>query len=279
MAESLNMTMDDLKGEIGDKLGWGRGEPGGEEAYTDDKARQLTRLLNVALRWVYDSATLDPKMPPHQWSWLTPSCNIVISSGDRTTPLPDDFGGFVESHLIVSQDTGSVNARVPLVGESYIDQLYSNMNENSGRPVYAADRIRRQKGDTKSLTGELYVYPIPDAAYTFRGKYNLMGRALTAERPYPYGGPQMASCFIAACRAAAEIHEDGLRPGEGEEWMIFQRELASAIMKDGRRGPKTLGRNSDRSDPAKRFGGRRGWWSDGSIAFVDPVTVDDVLYD
>ena len=49
MSESLNMTMDDLKGEIGDYLGWGRGEPGGEEEYTSDKAKQLTRLLNVAL--------------------------------------------------------------------------------------------------------------------------------------------------------------------------------------------------------------------------------------
>lgn len=281
MSESnLNLKMNDLKGEIGDYLGWGRGTDGGEEAWDADTDRQLTKLLNTALRWVYDSATLDPKMPPHQWSWLTPSTNVVISSGSKTVSLPDDFAGFVSKFLIVTQDdTGSVRAKVPLVGEPYIDQAYANSSsEISGQPTYAAERILRGN-KSHSTRSELYVYPIPSASYTFRGQYNLIARALTADAPYPYGDAKMASCFEAACRAAAEIHEDNLRPGEGVEWPIFQRELAAAIQRDGRHHPKTLGKNSDRSDPSRNPMSGRGWWRDGLISFVDSPTVNGVLYD
>lgn len=279
MSESnLNLPMHELKGEIGDYLGWGRGVDNGEEEWTDDKDRQLTRLLNTALRWVYDSATLDPRVPPHQWSWLTPSTNVVIASGQRLTPLPDDFGGFVAKFLIVTQeDEGSVRSKVPLVGEPYIDQMYANSPDTSGRPVYAAEKVGRGNKSV-STRSELYIYPVPDTSYTFRGQYNLIARALTADAPYPYGDAKMAGCFQAACRAAAEMHEDQLRPGEGTEWPLFQRELAAAIQRDGRHHPKTLGKNIDRSDPSRRGMGR-GWWSDGTIGFQDPMTVDGVSYD
>lgn len=278
MSESnLNLPMDDLKGEIGDYLGWGRGTAGGEEEWTTDKDKQLTRLLNTALRWVYDSATLDPKMPPHQWSWLTPSTSVIVPAGQKFVPLPDDFAGYVSKFLIVTQeDSTSIRGKVPLVGEPYIDQEYARSMSISGRPVYAAEKIDRGN-KSKSTRSELYIYPIPDTAYTLRGQYNLIARALTAEAPFPYGDAKMASCFQAACRAAAEMYEDNLRPGEGTEWPIFQRELAAAIARDGRHMPKTLGKNIDRSDPSRGMG--RGWWSSGIIAFQDSMTVDGVSYD
>jgi hypothetical protein len=275
---TLNLPMSDLKGEIGDYLGYGRGVDGGEEEWADDIDRQITRLLNTALRWVYDSATLDPRQAPHQWSWLTPSTSVVIAGGQKLVPLPDDFGGFTQKFLIVTQeDEGSVRAKIPLVGEPYIDQMYAYSPETSGRPVYAAEKVGRGN-KAVSTRSELYLYPIPDTAYTFRGQYHLIARALTADAPFPYGDAKMASCYQAACRAAAEMYEDQLRPGEGTEWPIFQRELAAAIQRDGRHAPKTLGKNIDRSDPS-RHGLGRGWWSDGTIGFQDPMTVDGVQYD
>jgi len=164
---------------------------------------------------------------------------------------------------------------VPLVGEPYIDQMYASSGTTNGRPIYAAEKVNRGN-KSHSTRADLYIYPIPDTAYTLRGQYNLIARALTAEAPFPYGDAKMASCFQAACRAAAEMYEDNLRPGEGTEWPIFQRELAAAIQRDGRHAPKTLGKNIDRSDPSRGFG--RGWWSSGMIAFQDPATIDDVLY-
>lgn len=277
MSESnLNLPMDSLKGEIGDYLGWGRGAAEEEEAWTTDKDKQLVRLLNTALRWVYDSAVSDPGAAPHQWSWLTPSTSVVIPAAEKVIKLPDDFGGYVSKWLLVTrEDTGSVRAKVPLVGEPYIDQMYARSPTTSGRPVYAAERVGRGNKPNESTRSELYVYPVPDAAYTLRGQYNLVARALTAASPFPYGDAKMASCYQAACRAAAEMYEDNLRPGEGTEWPIFQRELAAAILRDGRHHPKTLGKNADRSDPSRSvIGGRRGWWTDGVIGFLDPVTVN-----
>lgn len=279
MPEStLNLDMNELKGEIGDYLGWGRGKALGEEQWTDQKDAEITRLLNTALRWVYHEASAQPGMPPHQWSWLTPTRSFGIASGNRFCHLPDDFGGFAVNRLSVTQgDTGGVYSNVALIGESYIDEKYAAVNSATGRPVVAAERRRKAPGHDHSNTYELYVYPEPDAAYTFKGRYNLLGKALTASWPYAYGGAAMASTFQAACRSAAEIHLQNLRPGEGAEWIVYQRSLAIAIARDSRHQPKTLGQNLDRSDPS--INGGLGWWGDGVIAFVDPVTVGGVLPD
>ncbi len=270
---SLQLDMNNLKGEIGDYLGWGRGEAEGEEAWDADKDRQLTRLLNTALRWVYLEATLDPKMPPHRWTFLTPSANFTVTSGNRTVLLPEDFGGFEGKYLVVTQADGQVNAKVPLIVDSYIDAQYATVNDATGRPEYVAERITLQPTRYSSNRHELYIYPEPDDVYIFRGRYSVGGRALTAANPYAYGGMEMASCFQAACRAVAEIHEDNLQPGQGAEWPIYQRALAAAIQRDGRHQAKTLGRNTDLSDPSRRFGGR-GWWRDGTIQYVDTLTID-----
>lgn len=276
----LNLDMNELRGEIGARLGWGRGKALGHEQWTAQKEVEITRLLNTALRWVYHEASVQPNMPPHQWSWLTPAKSFTIASGSRTCNLPDDFGGFSVNRLTVTQgDTGGVYSNVPLIGEPYIDEKYAAVNTATGRPVVAAERKRQGPNHTHSDLFELYVYPEPDAEYTFRGPYNLLGKALTASWPFAYGGTAMASCFQAACRAVSEIHLDNLRPGEGPEWMVFQRSLSIAIARDSRHQPKTLGLNTDGSDPSHRMGSAGNWWGDGFIAFVDPVTVEGTLPD
>ncbi len=282
MPEStLNLDMNELKGEIGSFLGWGRGLALGDEAWTSVKQREIDRLMSDALRWVYFEASPATNLPPHQWSFLTPSKSFTIASGNRACDLPDDFGGFATNMLSVTlSETGGVYSRVPLTSEKYIDEKYAAVSTATGRPVVASERVRQGPSQSHSERHEIYVYPEPDAAYTFRGSYNLLGKALTSSWPYAYGGAAMASCFQAAARAAAELKLDNLRPGEGPEWLNFQRSLAAAIARDSRHQPKTLGPNLDGSDPSARFGGGPGcWWGDGNIAYLDPVTVGGIVPD
>lgn len=277
---SLGRKMTDLHGEIGDFLGWGRGLDNGDEEWSTYEQGEIEKLCDKALQLVYFEATLDPRLPPHQWSWLNFSADIVVTSGERYTRLPDDFGGFSANRLVVTKEDGStgVFSFVRLIGEPYIDERYARSPDVTGRPLFAADRARKGTRETHGTVRELYVFPEPDATYTLRGPYHVLPERLTSKAPYTYGGADMAGCFTAACRAMAECHRDNVPPGAGVEWPMFQRSLAAAIQRDGaRHAPKSIGKNTDRSDPSLGMG--RGWWSDGVIASVDPVTVDDTLYD
>lgn len=273
--------MTELQATVGDYLGWGRGVSYDDEEWTAQKEAIINDAVDMALRWVYFEATLDPRVAPHQWSWLNFTFSLYTTSGEKRIPLPDDFGGFVSNILTVTQDgSGGVFSKIRLIGEPYIDERYALTSSVTGRPLFAADRARKGVGENFSTRRELYIYPTPDATYTIRGAYNLLPDKLSSKAPYTYGGAAMSSCFIAAARAAAEVRRDNIQPGSpgSVEWPIFQKSLAIAIERDGQRhGAKSLGKNTDRSDPSRVMG--RGWWSGGEIAHLDPVTYDDVLYD
>lgn len=278
MSPGFCAPMTELQATAGSYLGWGRGVAYGDEIWSDAKQADIDECVDMALRWVYFEATLDPRMPPHQWSWLNFAVNITVQSGDKYTRLPEDFGGWASNNLILTQsDSGNTFMKLRLIGEPYLDERFASCPDITGRPQYAADRAVKGVGENHSTLRDLYLYPIPDGTYTIRGPYNVLPERLTSKAPYTYGGAAMSGCFMAACRAAAEMFQDNIQPGAGVEWPLFQRSLAAAIQRDGQRhAPKTLGRNLDRSDPS-RFG--QGWWSDGNIASLGSVTYDDILYD
>jgi hypothetical protein len=272
---NLSVKMTDLQATVGDYLGWGRGVAFDDEEWTDNKQRAIDEALDMALRWVYFEATLDPRTPPHTWSWLNFNAKIIFSGGEKYARLPDDFEGFSTNFLRVTQDgTGGAFSKVRIVGEPYIDEKYALAPTVTGRPLWAADRVRKGVTEGHGIRRELYVYPMPDGVYTLSGHYTVAPDRLTSKAPWTYGGTRMSGCFIAAARAAAEIYRDNIQPGQGAEWPLFQRSLAAQIMADtSAHGPKSLGKNTDLSDPSRRFHGNE-WWRDGVIQFVEPTTLD-----
>lgn len=279
MGNGLGVAMDELKATIGDYLGWGRGLAYDDEEWIDAKQAAIDFHTDMCLRWVYFEATLDPRQPPHSWSWLDFRATIIVGEGQKYADVPDDFGGFTTNALTVTQDSaGGTFAKINILGSPYIDEKYANSTAPTGRPMFAAVRARRP-GEAEAGKRELYVYPIPDAVYTIQGHYSVLPERLTAKAPYTYGGPEMSAVFISAARASAEILRDKIQPGAGSEWPLFQRSLASAIMGDtSRHAPKSHGRNLDRSDPSMRVLGG-GWWGDGEIVSLDPPTYGGTLYD
>lgn len=274
-ARTLNLKMSELQAHVGDYLGWGRGPDFGDEEWTPQKLSRINQILDTALRWVYFEATTDDR-PPHQWSWLTPLCDITLESGERHAPLPSDFGGFAEHYLIITSSGSGTYNRVAIMDPSFVESRYAVSSTPTGRPVYASVEFLKGTEIDRSNREWLSVYPRSDQAYRLRAKYNVLGDALTAANPYAYGGTAMAETFRRACRAAAEADLDNLRPGEGTEWVHYQSSLRSAILREGRHQPKILGRNTDRSDPSNAYAGRGAWWRHG-IGWVDPTTIDGVI--
>lgn len=277
--QSLNLAMNELRGYAGDYLGWGRGPTYGEEAWSDRKLSLIDQFVSTGLRMVYFQASVDGRAP-HQWSWLTPACEVVLSEGERYANLPTDFLGFADHYCVVTlaeSGTGGVFSKVANVDPEIVAGRYAQTSSPTGRPLLAS--VEHTKTNTAEGAGRmrLSVYPLADDDYKLRARYSITGEALTAANPYAYGGPAMAEVYKRACRAAAESEQDNLRPGEGTEWLHYQEALKSAILRDGRLQAKVLGKNTDKSDPSRLAGS--GWWNTGMIGWVDPVTMEGVLPD
>lgn len=279
--QSLSLPMVELMAHTGDYLGWGRGETYGDEVWVERKRSRIQQILNTALRWVYFEASIDGRAP-HPWSWLTPLCDLTLESGERFVPLPLDFEGFADNALVVTlTNAGSgVYNRVFVTDPTIIESRYAISSQPTGRPIAVA--IEHLKGTEidRSNRRRLSVYPIADQGYRLRGKYHITGEALTSTNPFAYGGTAMAEVFKSACRAVAESELDNLRPGEGTEWVHYQSSLRAAVLRDGRLQAKTLGRNTDGSDPSHMLGRGPGcWWENGRLGWLDPVSVGGVVPD
>lgn len=273
MPEStLSLKLTDLEGEVGYVLGWGRGPDNGEEEWTANKLRDIRSAVETALRMFYFQAQLDPRDAAHEWSFLRPTAELTLASGERTVRLPDDFGGF-EGEMAVTQTSNGTFNPVRLTNEGFIDTNYSAYPDVTGRPVWAAERVLKGTSQTAGSRSELYIWPQADAAYTLRIAYYFLPNYLTAANPYPYGGAAHAETFKAAARAAAEMVLDGEPGPEMQNYMV---RLAASIAYDRRHRPKTLGRNTDRSRMDRR-GAFPQWYPQSMLGWLGPVTYDGTL--
>lgn len=271
MAESqLTLKLTDLAGEVGAFLGWGRGPDNGFEAWDARKQSDIKSCLESMLRMIYFQAQADPRDGAYQWSFLRPVADIPFVQGTRSSPLPDDFGGFQDEFAVsrATSTAGGLFMPVPIVSEGQIDQRYAMVPGATGRPIMAAERVLKGTSMTKSSRSELYVYPQATEDYVMRIGYYILPDYLTTLNPFPYGGAAHAETFKAAARAAAELFLDN---EPGPEMQNYQRALTASINYDRRHQPKSLGKNYDRSDWRRgAFYGREGWMTE--LGYLGPIT-------
>lgn len=254
MAEStLNLKWADLLSEGGDFMGWGRDAAGWDER----QQSQLDSAMKSGMRKFFFQAQLSPRDPVHGWTFLKPVADVAVASGVATAALPDDFGGF-EGRVTVTQ-AGSSGGFWPVkqVDEEAIRALYAAVADISGKPQKFAEEQVRGTTATASNRSRLLVYPVPDAAYTFRVPYYILPNYLSTANPYPYGGAAHAETMKAAVRSALELYMDN---EPGSETANYMQCLAASIQYDRRHEPKSLGPNYDPSDS---LAGRRGPWPEG----------------
>ncbi len=253
MAEStLNLTVDDLRSEVGGQLGWTR-KP---LKWTADKLVEINAQVASMLRKFYFGASVGGEAI-HNWTFLKPVADIAIPSGTDAVNMPDDFGGFEGTVTVVRAGSSGGFSPVKIVHEEMLRAQYAAAANISGRPAMVAERQIKGTSLTKSNRSQLFVYPVPDADYTFSVPYYILPGFLTLENPYPYGGAAHAETMKAGCRAAAELYLDN---APGPENANYQQCLAASISYDRRHQPKSMGRNTDPSD---WLANRSGKWPDG----------------
>lgn len=243
--QSLLLSVDDLKGEIGSHLGYGRGTPFNERAWTIPQTNDIKGCLRTGLANVYTPSPLGEGQPAWNWSWLRPYQEWTIAQGQAETDLPATFGGF-ESDIYVLNPRAA-NQRWPLkvAQEGMVQECYSRRPDTSGPPQIAAERVKAGTTATGSTRSVLYVFPLPDADYTISASWKHNPEALSGSYPYPPGGQEHAELFVASCRAAAELKLDD-QPGPWAQ--EFMRRMAASIAVDRKRKGTYIGYNGDSSD-------------------------------
>jgi hypothetical protein len=238
MESSLTAAFNDLLGDVGHFLGYGRGATNGEEAWDDFKTADVERSIKGGMRKFYFCG--------YDWTFLKPTVSLVLDSGaQQAEALPDDFGGFEGDVTISAVGSTTQPWRIKWVSEPTIRGFYASNPTLAGPPMYVAEL--RQRGTSKEFSSrsELLVFPAADQAYTLKVQYYLNPDYLTGSKPYAYGGPQHSETLLEACLQVAEIIKDDMSGPHAQE---FDRLLEISKDIDRRNKPQSYGPNRDTSD-------------------------------
>lgn len=246
MPESqLTLSIDDLKGEIGAFLGYGRGTPFGEPTWDTRQTNNITAILKSGLSQVYTPPPLTPNEPSHNWSFLRPFGQFTLESGKSTVELPGSFGGFEGPLFVLTPAVAARRWPLRMGHEGMVQQMHAQQPDTVGHPRIACEKQLDGTSATGSSRSVIYVWPTADANYTLAGSYKHLPDALSGSYPYPPGGAEHSELFKASVLAAAELQLDD---SPGPRMAFFMQRLAASIYADRKRKGQFLGYNADRSD-------------------------------
>lgn len=252
---TLSLQYSNLLAEVGFFLGFGRGTEFGDRAWTDQEKNELNSCIGSGLRQFYYPAPADGEAASYDWSFLKPTATLALASGASTITLPDDFGGCEGQ---ISFTASGVNGwyTLPLTGEGVVRERYAAMPTTTGRPQMLAVRPVRGTTLSRGQRSQLYVWPLADASYTFSVPYYVHPDILTAQVPFPLGGPAHAETVLESCLAIAEQHLDD---SAGIHTLKFSERLRASIGADRKLKPALIGYNRDRSDQRELWQGLNRW--------------------
>lgn len=211
---------------------------GAQDGWTDEQIEDIKLCINAGYpRFLFPAVN-----PPHEWSFLNPTAEVTLPSGQSVVNLPDDFGHMVGSEVfLVSSSVAYTPIR--LVSLSKIHHMQQQNPSSSGLPHMAAVRqVVNTPGVTQEQRWELVVFPTANADYVFRFQYALIPDALAENAPHPYGGAVHLETIVEACLMASEQSLDDVQGIHGQ---LFQERLKASIDYDRRMAPAVIQRNGD----------------------------------
>ncbi len=238
MAESLAMTRDELRGELGFRAGWGRAEDDWDEYQTD----AIDSAVRSGLRRFLLNTVLPGTRKNYRWSFLRQTYTFTTAEDVDHYALPDDFG-HVDGPLM-HNDTTVTYPVIPVVNEAMLEQTKARAPSLTGRPQLAAVRSKRVSGVTEQRE-ELLLYPPPDSAYPMKLGYQIEPEMLDSNVVHLPGGAAMSRAILFCCLAEmGHLLEDSASVES-----VYQDALAAAISYDTRQDGGFLGINGDPSSP------------------------------
>lgn len=256
---TLELAYAALAAEVGDYLGFGRGNtsPETDPAWTTNQSNRIKLCIDSGIRQFVNPPVLPGEPKAYDWSFLKPTATFNLSSGAQTVALPDDFSA-CEGAVTVTTSSGAVQFwTLRLQAEGAVREAYSVTPTATGRPLIVAEQPLRAPG-VMGQRFQLWIYPIADQAYILSVPYYVNPDAITSASPHAWGGSAHSETILASCLAAAELWQDGAR---GPRYAYWMERLQASVSSDRRAKPQLGGYNGDRSD--NYYDGRRpnlhGW--------------------
>jgi len=226
MAEStLSLTRDDLRSEVGLKLGYGLDVSG----WTPEQIARIDICVRDGLAQFYFPVTQDQKTV-YEWSFLTPTATLALADTDQDYDLPDDCDGIIERFIVTA---GSSAATViPVVEMDELLQLSTAEAASNALPRIAA--IRPKDTDPTTSASQRYealFYPTPDGSYTVSYDYPVQVDSIGTTNTYLPGGSSHSQTIVQSCLAVAEQF---FTPDEQIHQQTFQARLQASIEYDKR---------------------------------------------
>jgi hypothetical protein len=220
MPESLSITYDELRTEIGRFLGFRS-----VEDWSDEQSGDVHDIIKSGLRKFYWPVVGGEKGPEiHQWSFLKTRGSISIVTGTHTYDLASDFGSMISGPTFPE---GSGKRIIEIVPEEDLIALLSKVSLQ-GTPSYAAVRSKFPAINEESES-EIIFYPIPLLNDTLSYRYMIDPPMLSTDNPIPLGGPFVSLAILEACLCEAE---KTLGDTEGLHAKKFQEALMVCIAFD-----------------------------------------------
>jgi len=250
MAEStLSLSFNDLSGETGLFLGYGRGAANNDPPWSSQQQAVIDSCVKSGLRQFYFPPPLQGERTSYDWSFLRPTASLALPNATQVVPLPDDFGGFEgEATLLSSQS--QMWWPIKLTSEQRIRAEYSAVPSATGRPLIIALQPIKGTTGTQGQRWQLTVFPQSDAAYTLQFQYYILPDYLTGAFPYALGGAEHVETILESCLAIAEQRLDD---SMGVHTQLFQQRLAASVAKDRQSKPQTMGYMRDLSDMRRGY--------------------------
>lgn len=264
MESSLADNYRDIIGSVGFDMGWGRGVAFGEREWDARKTTTLTQCVKGGLQQFYHPPP-DQSGVSYQWSFLKPRARLTFPSGESTVRLPFDFKGLEGTVTVIPGTSGNGFTLKTTRG---VRARYAMYSTTTGQPRCLEIEPLKEVNADHGQRFQFVIWPTADADYTLEFNYSILGKMLTGDLPYAYGGAEHSSTIKASCLAWAELHLDDIPNGPKQQY--WRERLAASISMDRQKQPHSLGYNADRSD--RREVQRTSRWSHG-WGFV-PITVN-----
>lgn len=240
VAKGLAVNKAYLQRLIGKELGYGPNAA----MWNHTQASHVELALETGLRKFYVPTVLPGERFSHEWKFLKPIGTVTTNDDVYTYDLPSGFVSF-EGPITFAPGEGTLYPGLQIVPEGRIRRWLAN-STGTGRPQYAATRVKPLDKGAGGTHWEIMFYPPPDDAYELSFAYSVNPGDLENEATLPYGGQQHAQTLIEACLAAAEEQKDIVNgPHAGK----FLECLRTSVSLDKRAAcPETLGVSRDDSD-------------------------------
>lgn len=228
---SLSLSLNDLLMGVARFLGYNADR----DKWSTAQAEEVDRYVQSGVRQFYFPPALPGVNTDFEWSFMNPVAELVTVISQEANDLPDSFGRVLGE---ISFAPTLYLASILMISENKIMTM-KGQDSTVGPPRYAA--VRGKSGTPTATAGqrsEIIWYPIPDAAYTLKYKYEGYSGKLTAANPYPLGGMKHSETIMESCLAVAEQRANDEK---GLHWEQFVSLLTASMAQDRKSGARHFG--------------------------------------